>query len=966
MRAIFTSLLVGAGLAMAGCATTATETATVDAAPTTAAAPQAGSGELRQLVEQVNIPYESFTLDNGLRVIVHEDRKAPVVAVSVWYNVGSKDEPRGKTGFAHLFEHMMYYGSENAPGDLFQRLEAIGATDWNGTTWFDRTNYFQTVPTAALETALFLESDRMGHLLGAVTGEKLKNQIGVVQNEKREGDNQPYGLVEYAQLEGLFPEGHPYRHSTIGSMADLDAASLQDVHQWFKDKYGPNNAVLVLAGDIDTATARQLVQKYFGDIPRGTVNNPAQADVPSLPARRDQVMKDRVATTRLYRWWVVPGLGHEDLVPLQIAASALGGLSSSRLDNILVRDEQTAVNVTAQVQPFQRISFFEVTADVKPGADAQQVSQRLDQIIADFIANGPTEDEVKRVATQTIASQIRGLEQVGGFGGKAVALAEGALYLNDPGYYQKELLEFAEATPTEVAGATREWLSRPVYALSVVPGEREGYEEASAGKASSATQAPRYFRTPEAGEQPLAPMPRSVVQTDRSRIPEVGPVNDLQFPDVERTTLSNGVRVAFARRATVPVVRVSLQFDAGYSADPTDREGLQSLMANLLDEGTATRNSVQLAEEEERLGADITTGTSVDRTSAGVVALKSNLVPSLDLLADIVKNPAFDPKEVERLRAQRLAQISSELTQPVNIALRTLPPLLYGDQHPYGAPLTGSGTTAAVTAITRDDIVSAHQRWLRPEGLEIFVVGDTTLGEITPLLEERFGRWQPAAVPRGTKDFSRAIPQLRQRIVLIDRPQSPQSMIIGGSVLPQEGTDDLLAFLTANDVLGGQAGARLNRDLRETKGWSYGSFSFVSRPERRVPFIVYAPVQTNRTGESIAALRQHLRDFTGSKGVTAEELTRTTTGAVRELPGSYETSQAVLGAMVQNALYDRPDDYQRTLASRYRAMTAADLDRAARGAINPNNFVWVVVGDAKVVRPQLEKLGLPIETAELR
>jgi predicted Zn-dependent peptidase len=967
MRKFLTALALAAGLSLAGCATT-TDTAsteTASGATRTAAGPM--DPAVRQLLDRVDIPYESFTLDNGLRVVVHEDHKAPVVAVSVWYNVGSKDEPAGRTGFAHLFEHIMFYGSENAPGNFFPRLEAIGATDWNGTTWFDRTNYFETVPTPALETALFLESDRMGHLLGGVTEEKLRNQIGVVQNEKRQGDNQPYGLVEYAQLENLFPEGHPYRHSTIGSMADLDAASLQTVQEWFRENYGPNNAVLVLAGDIDVATARTLVQRYFGDIPRGPENVPAAADVPTLPARVDQVMQDRVATTRLYRNWVVPGIGHPDLVPLQIGASVLGGLASSRLDNILVRGEQTAVAVTAGVQDFQRISMFEVTVDVKPGVDADQVSRRLDDIMAEFIANGPTDDEVRRVVMQTVASRIRGLEQVGGFGGKAVALAEGALYLNDPSHYRRELEEYATATPQRVGDVMQHWLSRPVYALRVVPGERGNYEESQTGRSGgSATHAPAYFRTPVPGEHPLAPMPRTFMQVDRSRIPEVGTIRDLDFPDVERATLSNGIRVAFARRTTVPVVRVSLQFDAGYAADPDGREGLQSLMASLLDEGTTTRNSIQIAEEQERLGAQIGTGASIDRTAVNVAALRTNLGPSLDLLADLVKNPAFAPGEIERLRAQRLAQIAAEQTQPVGIALRTLPPLLYGSQHPYGVPFTGSGTTASAQAITREDIVNAHQSWIRPDNVEIFVVGDTTLREITALLNERFGNWQPPAVPRGTKNFAANIPTSRQRIILVDRPQSPQSMILAGEVLPMNGTEELLPLLVANDVLGGQASARLNMDIRETRGWGYGAFSFLNRVERRSPFIIFAPVQTNRTGESIAALQQQIRDFTGNRGVTAEELQRVVNGGIRGLPGSYETSAAVLDAMVENDLYDRPDNYQETLPGRFRALDAGALDRAARQAINPDSFVWVVVGDASQVRPQLERLGLPIEVMQLQ
>ena len=315
-----------------------------------------------ELARSVEIPYEAFTLDNGLRVVVHTDRKTPVVALHAWYNVGSKDEPAGRTGFAHLFEHIgLFNPTENLPGGLMQPLRTIGATDWNGTTWFDRTNFFQTVPTAALEQAMYMESDRMGHLLGALNQERLDNQRGVVQNEKRQRDNQPFGLVDYTQLEALFPEGHPYRHSTIGSMADLDAASLQDLRNWHRDNYGPNNAVLVVAGDIDTKTARILVQKYFGHIPRGAVNEPAVATIPTLPERIDRLLHDRVANTRLYRTWAVPGLLDAAAADLDIAASVLGGLSSSRLDNALVRGEQSAVAVGAGYQAFHRLGMFQVS-----------------------------------------------------------------------------------------------------------------------------------------------------------------------------------------------------------------------------------------------------------------------------------------------------------------------------------------------------------------------------------------------------------------------------------------------------------------------------------------------------------------------------------------------------------------------------------------------------------------------------
>ncbi|MDZ7893754.1 MAG: pitrilysin family protein [Sphingobium sp.] len=915
----------------------------------------------RDLVAQVNIPYQQFTLPNGLRVIVHTDRKAPIVAVSVWYNVGSKHEPQGKTGFAHLFEHLMFNGSEHAPGDFFEPLQQVGATDFNGTTWFDRTNYFETVPTGALDVALFLESDRMGHLLGAVTQDKLDNQRGVVQNEKRQGDNQPYGLVEYAQLAGLLPSTHPYGHSTIGSMADLDAASLQTVKDWFTDHYGPNNAVLVLAGDIDLATARAKVTKWFGEIPAGKLVQPVTVTIPSLPARKDEVMKDRVATTRLYRYWTTPGLTDPDSVPLDVGASVLGGLASSRLDKILVRQEQLAVRVSADMQQFAQLGFFEINVDVKPGVDPAKVSARLDEIVADYLAKGPSADEVQRVVTSELSRSIGGLEQVGGFSGKAVTLAEGALYAGDPDIYKKQMEQLAATTPDQVRAAMQKWIGRPVYALKVEPGARAAYDEAGAAAQEAADAAAKAEAAPSASAPPQS---ASAGDTDRAKLPEVGQVPDIDFPKVEVFTLSNGVKVHLARRTTVPIVRMTVAFNAGNASDPRDKLGLQSLMVAMMDEGTRTRSANQIAEEQERLGASIGFSQSMDRTSVSLYALKTNLAPSLDLMSDMIQHPAFDAKELERVRAQQLARIASEQTQPQTIALRALPPILYGKDHPYGVPFTGTGDPAVVAKITTQDLASYHNKWIRADTAEIFVVGDATAEELKPLLEKRFGAWRMTRDMPGRKDFSVPVPAAKPGIVLIDRPDSPQSVILGGELLAAKGTDDLLNLISANEVVGGSFLSRMNMDLRETKGWSYGVFSSVNRVENQVPWIIVAPVQADQTGPSIAALKGQLTDFLAGKGVTAAELERTVNGNVRELSGSFETSANVLGQIQRDAELGRPADYVTTLAARYRALTPAQLDDAARKAIDPAKLTWVVVGDKAKIMGQLEKLGMPITVVE--
>jgi zinc protease len=946
----------------------AVTTSLVAAGPAFAKAKAADPAPIADLVKAVDIPYEAFTLDNGLRVIVHEDRKAPVVAVSVWYRVGSKHEPKGKTGFAHLFEHLMFNGSENAPGDFFEPLQQVGATDSNGTTNVDRTNYFETVPTGALDRALFLESDRMGHLLGAVTQEKLDNQRGVVQNEKRQGDNNPYGLLRYEIFENLFPKGHPYHHSTIGSMADLNSASLDDVKKWFTDNYGPNNAVLVLAGDVDVATAKAKVQEWFGDIPRGPEITAPQTSVPTLPAPLAKEVKDLIPTPRIYRMWAIPGLNDAEAVPLQMATAVLGGLSSSRLDNAMVRTDPVAVSVAAFAQSFEDAGILIVQADVKPGTDVAAVGKKLDEEIAKFLATGPTTDELQRAAASYLGGTIAGLESVGGFGGKAVTLAEGALYSNDPAYYKVELDRMAKSTPEQVAAVARKWMSRPAFSLTYTPGERtEGGENrggaVTAGKVTEAVAPDQYWNTALGDVGPDTGIGAAASIADRSQLPAVADLTALDFPAIERTKLKNGVEVVFARRTTVPTVNVAVSFDAGYAADPHSALGTQSLMLSLMDEGTTNLNSIAFAEAKERLGAQIDATANADETVFSLFALKPNLGASLSLLADYIRTPAFDAKELERVRAQQLNRLKAELNNPNAIAARLMAPMLYGADHPYGIPPSGLGDAKAVETATRDQLAAFHSAWIRPDNARIFVVGDTTLAEVKKQLDSTLGAWKAPKTAKPVKNFDIAIPAPQPRIVLFDRPKSPQSVIVAGKVLDAKGGDELEVLRSANDIFGGNFLSRFNTNLRETKGWSYGVRSRISGETDRLSWVAVAPVQADRTGDSIKELQKDLKSFLADKGVTKEELERTINGSVRELPGSFETSADVLAGLRQIVKFGRPDNYYETLPATYEAMTTAEIDAAARKALSTDDLVYVVVGDAAVVKPQLDGLGLPVETA---
>ena len=898
------------------------------------------------LVRDVSIPHQQFRLKNGLTVIVHEDHKAPIAAVSVWYNVGSKDEPKGKTGFAHLFEHLMFNGTENLPGSWDSHLDKIGATDSNGSTWFDRTNYFETVPAGALERAMFMESDRMGHLLGAVTQGVLDNQRGVVQNEKRQGDSRPGGLVQYVVQGTLFPDGHPYHHTTIGSMEDLDAASLADVKRWFRDRYGPNNAVLVVAGDVKPDQVRALAEKYFGDIPAGPVNHPALASVPTLKAPKNVAMKDHVAATIIQKYWAVPGLLDRQLAPLDIGASILGGLASSRFDEVLVRNEKLAVSASASLSPFHRIGIFNTSITVRPGVDPAKAQKRLDEVMADFIAKGPTKDEVERAVMSEVSGRIRGLEQVGGFSGKAVTLAEGQTYAHDSDFYKKTLASYASVTPVAVRTAMQQWLRRPPLTITLSPGERQAYAEAKS------------VQPPKAGADKSA----GAVRGNRP-LPPVGQLAALDFPTIVHAHLSNGIPVNYVQRGGVPVTQIAMAFDAGTAADGPQERGLAAMTMDLLDEGTSKLSSQQIAEAEERLGTDVGSSNGSDRSYVTLNALSPNLAPSLDLMSDVVKDAAFRDTDIDRIRSQELTGIAQLQKDPTRVARRLLPVVLYGANHPYGAP--GGGDPKAIGRFTRADLVGFAQRWLRPDNAKIFIVSDRPLSEVQPLIEARFGNWAPPSVAKGAKSFPALAPRPSSpKILLVNRSGAPQSSILGGELLPIDPKADIVPFDAANDVLGGDFNSRLNTDLREEKGWSYGVGGNESVLTHAVPYMVSAPVQADRTGDSLAELNRQITDFVTTNGVTAEERDRVITKSINQLPGEFETSGAVLGAMLNIDMLSKPDNYYETLAPEYRALTPAHLDQAARAALDPKGFVWIVVGDAAKVRPQLEKLGMPIEVVE--
>ncbi|MCO5055547.1 pitrilysin family protein [Thermomonas sp.] len=898
----------------------------------------------------VNIPYESFTLPNGLRVIVHTDRKAPIVAVNVWYHVGSKDEPAGRTGFAHLFEHLMFNGSENAPGEFFTPFKAVGATDQNGTTNSDRTNYFENVPTTALDMALWMESDRMGHLLGAIDQPTLDEQRGVVQNEKRQGENQPYGQVWDELGRIMYPAGHPYHHSTIGSMNDLNAASLDDVKTWFKTWYGPNNAVLVLAGDIDLATAREKVTKYFGDIPAGPSMAQPAINVAAHTSNTRSAMTDTVPQSRIYRIWNVAQYGQPDIDRLDLFARVLAGGKSSRLSKRLVHDDQLVDSVRAMVSASQLGSNFIITAAVKQGGDVARVEAIIDEELQRLLRDGPSAEELNRARTGIEADWVRGVERIGGFGGKADVLAECTVYTGKPDCYRDVLKTLAEASTDSVRAAGNSWLGagKGSHTLVVNPGPRVPIAEEPA-------VAPTPFVIPK-------PDPRyTTVTSDVDR--KAGPpmptrFPDLIFPNQQRATLSNGTKVILAERHDIPVVQMSYEFRAGQAADPANRPGLASFTMGLLDEGAGERDSLAFADRAEALGANLGASAGLDGSSGYLSALKQNLDASVALYADMLRRPRFEQADIDRVRGQWIAGIRQEKVNPNALTARVMPQLVFGAGHPYAAPRTGSGTEASIGGLSRADLQGWHDRALRPQDATLVVVGDTTLAEILPVLERHFGDWKPAGDAAAANAIPAVAAQPRPRVFLIDQPGAVQANITAAELLPPSSDPKSTEYDMANMVIGGDFTARLNMNLREAKHWSYGAGSGAGGSIGPRLWMARAPVQIDKTGEAVAEMRREITDYAnGTRPASAEEVEGMERVLTLSLPGAYETARSVLGTITSNVLFGRPDDYVFRRKAEIEAMTPGQVNAAAR-VFSPNALTWVIVGDLKQIEAPVRALNI--------
>jgi zinc protease len=865
---------------------------------------------------------DQTVLPNGLTLITVEDHREPIVSITVWYHVGSKDEKPGRAGFAHLFEHIMFEGSENHKENFVKAVENAGGSAINGVTNQDRTAYFETVPVSSLDYVLWLEADRMAHLLGAVDQKILDGQRAVIENEKRQEDDANYAIAGRFIAENTYPVGHPYRKSVTGENVDLKAAALTDIREWFETYYGASNAVIVLAGDITPAIANEKIRKYFSGVPAGQPVAHQVAWVAKMSGIHRQTVQDRVPRPRIYKVWNIPESRNPDSVYLDLVSDVLARGKGSRLYRALVADGQLGDDVKAYVRLSEIGGQFRIETTARPDRSLDDLEKKLDSELERFLKEGPTAEELNRVKAQYIADYFRSIDHLGGLGSRSDRIAQGAVFGHQPEAYKLAFERVGSATPDDLKAAARRWLSDGVYVLDVLP--------FSFGKANQ--------------------------QAQTAQEPGVGMPAQFQAPQMQRATLSNGLKVVVAERHEVAMVNLWMSFNAGFTADPCDLPGTAVMTLAMIDGGTARRSGAQINEQLDSLGAELKADTNADQSILKLSALKTNLSASLDLFSDILLHPAFPQEEFELQRKQNLASITREENTPMFMALRALAGRLYRQDCPSASPFLGHGTPASMGRISADDVRHFYNGLFRPNNATLIIVGDTSLGEIKAKIESAFAGWKAAPVPaRNTSGMQ--TPE-KESVFLIDKPGAQQSFIVlAGSALPKTDPREL-ALEAVNDELGGNLSSRLNLDLREEKHWSYGLRSRLWDTRGARPFITYSSVQADKTADAINEIKKEMAAILSTKPMTDEQLAQIKASQILRLPASQETLDSVAQSIAELVHFDLSDDYLQSLQGRISALTAREVADAAGLLIQPAKMVWVIVGDKSKLESGLEKLGI--------
>ena len=901
--------------------------------PGTSAAPAAGA---------LKIDYEKFTLPNGLDVILSEDHRLPLVAVNLWYHVGPANEEAGRTGFAHLFEHMMFQGSKHVPGDLhFKTVEAAGGTDLNGTTDFDRTNYFETMPADRLETALWLESDRMGYLLDDLDQGKLSNQQDVVRNERRQSvENQPYGIVEEELYHQLFPKGHPYYASVIGSHADIQAAKLVDVKAFFKQFYAPNNASLVIVGDMNKTATRSLVEKYFGSLKRGADVPKRQIQTPPITAERRAVVKDRIELPRVYMAWLTSPIYKPGDADADITSGVLGGGKSSRLYKTLVYEKQIAQDVSAQQQSLTNGSVFTVQVTARPGHSPEELEKAIDEELAKLREHGPDAAEVDRARNVIETRMVEGLERFGGFEGVANRLNTYNHFLGNPGFLGDDIQRYRDVTPASVKTFVLQQLAPAARVVAyAVPGPK------NLGPDVPTPPAPKV--APGTGAEAV-----NADEAWRKDAPKPGQSGVIQLPMPTSFQLANGLSVFLNARPGLPVVSANLVIKTGSGANPVGKPGLANFTAAMLDQGTTSRSALQIADQVAQLGASLRTTSTMDSTQTRGTSLRRNFDGLLELIADVNRYPAFPAQEIERQRASRIGSLAQQRESPGAVANVAMFAALYGPSHPYG--YVELGTEASNKAMTKDDLQAFWLQNFVPNNAALIVSGQITEAELRPLVEKAFGDWargNPSSAAPGNPTTTAA------RLVIVDKPGSAQTELRVSMIGAPRATPDYEALRVMNEELGGLFSSRINLNLREAHGYTYGASSqFVFRRSAG-PFLVGTGVRTDVTAPAVTEILKEIRRMRATP-MTNEELTMAKDSLTRSMPSDFQTSDDVTATTAAIYVYDLGLDYFSKYRSRLNAVTTEQTKAAAEKYLVPEQLVVVAVGDRSKIGGALQALKL--------
>ncbi len=883
-----------------------------------------------------DIAFEKYVLPNGLEVILHEDHRLPVVAVNVWYHVGPAKETAGRTGFAHLFEHMMFQGSGHIGADQhFRLLEGAGASNVNGSTNYDRTNYLEDVPANRLSLALWLESDRMGFLLDRLDQSMLSNQQDVVRNERRQTtEDAPYGLAEEEVAHQLYPAGHPYYSSVIGTHADIQAAKLEDVREFFKNYYTPNNATLVIAGDINADSTKALVAKYFGTLPKGPVVAPVQVVTPPITAEKRVAMTDQVELPRVTLSWLTPPAVKPGDAEADMVARILGGGKASRLYRSLVYDRRIAQSVNAAQQSAELASVFQITAVARPGHTPEELEAAIQSALDSLATSEPTKDEMESARNIIQSSLLTSIESLGG-------LADRLNYYNyfahDPGYLGKDLARYDAVTADAVKQFAAGYLGHDKrVVIEVRPGQKV---------------LPPSPPTPKA--PPVTKNTTVSAEPWRDKAPLPGPLSTAPLPSARRFDLPNGLAVYLVESHTLPIVTAQLVVRAGSSADPPALPGLSGFTLAMLDEGTATQDALTIARNLDSEGAEFASDMGRDGCSLTVRSLKRTAEPTLKLLADMAINPAFPEKEVERVRAQRLASLMQDRDDPNRAAFKIMWRDLYGPANPYGHMVIG--TTAAVARITRAELEQHFHSVFRPDNAALVLAGDLTEAEARSLAASAFGGWKAGA--GAPPVAAAALAPAPERVLIADKPGVPQTTLLVAGVSVARSDPDFEKLEVMNQVLGGAFSSRINMNLREAHGYTYGAFSGMPENTQPGPFTISGGIRTDATA---AAVKEVLKEVDGiaAAPVTADELKFARESISRSLPAAFQSTLSTAATIGNLHLYGLPPDYYQGLPARLEAITADQVFEATKKHMSPKDLKVIAVGDRKLIEKSIAALKL--------